>query len=156
VCIGLRQFPPAGLLVINSVPLHNPHNPREREREKGVEDCLMQNARGIVPLCLYPLLGCHSHLFPLPSSLCALNQFMLFEHFYLVFQPLCSLASVMASFFFNFFFFYSHMCTMFGSFLPLSPLPPPLLPTLSLSPLTPSLPGRNYFALISNFVEERV
>jgi hypothetical protein len=29
-------------------------------------------------------------------------------------------------------------------------------PAPSLSPLLPSLPGRNYFALISNFVEERV
>jgi hypothetical protein len=40
---------------------------------------------------------------------------------------------------------------------------PPLPPTLTLTPLTPSLippytslPSRNYFALISNFVEERV
>jgi hypothetical protein len=40
---------------------------------------------------------------------------------------------------------------MFGSFLPSSPTP-------SLTPLslTPSIPGRNYFALISNFVVERV
>jgi hypothetical protein len=37
---------------------------------------------------------------------------------------------------------------MFGSFLPL-PLPSPFPPY-------PSLPGRNYFALISNFVVERV
>jgi hypothetical protein len=37
-----------------------------------------------------------------------------------------------------------------------SPPPPPvpLLPLLL--PPTPSLPGRNYFALISNFVEGRV
>jgi hypothetical protein len=44
--------------------------------------------------------------------------------------------------------FYSYVHTTFGSFLPPSP-------TLSLS-LSPPLPGRNYFALISNFVEERV
>jgi hypothetical protein len=57
-------------------------------------------------------------------------------------------------FIFFFIFFYSYVHTMFGSFLP--PSPHPLLAhTLSLSP-TPSLPGRNYFALISNFVEERV
>jgi hypothetical protein len=46
---------------------------------------------------------------------------------------------------------------MFGSFLP--PLHTSSLtthPALSLSPPTPSIPGRNYFALISNFVEERV
>jgi hypothetical protein len=35
--------------------------------------------------------------------------------------------------------------------------PPPLPPTPSPpSPPTPSIPGRNYFALISNFVVERV
>jgi hypothetical protein len=48
--------------------------------------------------------------------------------------------------------------TMFGSFLPLLP-PPPFSPAptaSSLTPSYPSLPGRNYFALISNFVEERV
>jgi hypothetical protein len=45
---------------------------------------------------------------------------------------------------------------MFGSFLPpsLHPLSFPTTPFLSLP--TPSLPGRNYFALISSFVEERV
>jgi hypothetical protein len=55
----------------------------------------------------------------------------------------------------HFFFFYSYVHTMLGSFLP--PSPPPL--TISPpppSPPTPSIPGRNYFALISNFVEERV
>jgi hypothetical protein len=41
------------------------------------------------------------------------------------------------------------MHAMFGSFLPLPPTPSFFSPT-------PSLPGRNYFALISNFVEERV
>jgi hypothetical protein len=47
------------------------------------------------------------------------------------------------------FSFYSYVHTMFGSFLPPSPL---LLPPSHPS----SLPSRNYFALISNFVEERV
>jgi hypothetical protein len=50
------------------------------------------------------------------------------------------------------FFFYSYVHTMLGSFLP-ALLPPTLPPP---SPPTPSLPGRNYFALISNFVVERV
>jgi hypothetical protein len=50
------------------------------------------------------------------------------------------------------FFFYSYVHTMFGSF---TTLPPPLPPT------PPSPPNsldahRNYFALISNFVVERV
>jgi hypothetical protein len=54
----------------------------------------------------------------------------------------------------SFFYYYSYMHTMFGSFL--SPFTPPFPPALSLSPSTPSLPGRNYFALISNFVEKRV
>jgi hypothetical protein len=49
----------------------------------------------------------------------------------------------------KFFFFYLYVHTMFGSFLPPSPHP------LTYPP-TPSLPGRNYFALVSNFVEERV
>jgi hypothetical protein len=39
-------------------------------------------------------------------------------------------------------------------------IPPPPLPYHPLRPLplptTPSIPSRNYFALISNFVEERV
>jgi hypothetical protein len=70
----------------------------------------------------------------------------------------------MFSFFFlenSFFFFYSYVHTMFGSFLPPSPCPfpypHPLLPLLlPLTPPYPSLPGRNYFALISNFVEESI
>jgi hypothetical protein len=46
---------------------------------------------------------------------------------------------------------------MLGSFLPHNASPSFTTHTaLSLSPLTPSIPGRNYFALISNFVEERV
>jgi hypothetical protein len=52
-------------------------------------------------------------------------------------------------------FFYSYMHTMFGSFFPLPNTPsisPHLLPLLP----TPLLPGRNCFALVSNFVEERV
>jgi hypothetical protein len=54
-----------------------------------------------------------------------------------------------------FYFFYSYVHTMFESFLP---PPPHLLPFHRLLPLlpTPLLPSRNYFALISNFVEERV
>jgi hypothetical protein len=58
-------------------------------------------------------------------------------------------------FFFNFYFI--HMCIQcLGPFSPL-PTAPSLNPPSSLpySPY-PSLSGRNYFALISNFVEERV
>jgi hypothetical protein len=54
-------------------------------------------------------------------------------------------------------FYYSYVHTMLGSFLP--PAPTPSLTTHSapsLSPPTPSITGRNYFALISNSVEERV
>jgi hypothetical protein len=54
------------------------------------------------------------------------------------------------------FYFYSYVHTMFGSFLPPSPPPPPLCPHPIPLPPTPSLPGRNYFVLISNFVDERV
>jgi hypothetical protein len=60
--------------------------------------------------------------------------------------------------FINFFYcFIIHMCMQcLGHFSPLHP-PPPLDPLHPLSlPPTPSIPGRNYFALISNFVEERV
>jgi hypothetical protein len=52
-----------------------------------------------------------------------------------------------------FFISFIHMCIQcLGHF---SPLPPTasLSPVPSLSPPTPSLPGRNYFALTSNFVE---
>jgi hypothetical protein len=53
-------------------------------------------------------------------------------------------------------FYYSYVHTRLGSFLPPAP-PPPLPPSPPpLSPPTPSIPGRNYFALISNFVVERV
>jgi hypothetical protein len=49
------------------------------------------------------------------------------------------------------FFIYSYVNTMLGSFLPL-----PSLLSLPTSRPTPSLPGRNCSALISNFVEERI
>jgi hypothetical protein len=46
------------------------------------------------------------------------------------------------------------MCTQgLGHFSPLPP-PPPLPPTPPTPSLPPSIPSRNYFALISNFVEE--
>jgi hypothetical protein len=56
-----------------------------------------------------------------------------------------------------FLFIYSYVHTLFGSFLlpPTHPLPYHPLRPLPL-PHTPSIPSRNYFALISNFVEERV
>jgi hypothetical protein len=62
------------------------------------------------------------------------------------------------SFFLSFFYcFIIHMCIQgLGHFSPLPP-PPPLPPTPPLPlPPTHSIPGRNYFALISNFVVERV
>jgi hypothetical protein len=58
-------------------------------------------------------------------------------------------------FFLSFFFYYSYVHTRIGSFLPTAPTPSLTThsaPSLSL----PSIPSRNYFALISNFVEERV
>jgi hypothetical protein len=59
------------------------------------------------------------------------------------------------SFFFSFFFYYSYVHTRLGSFLP--PAPTPSLTTHSAPSLsTPSIPSRNYFALISIFVVERV
>jgi hypothetical protein len=56
-----------------------------------------------------------------------------------------------------FYCFIVHMCTQgLGHFSPLPP-PPPLPPTPPPpSPPHPSIPSRNYFALISNFVVERV
>jgi hypothetical protein len=54
-------------------------------------------------------------------------------------------------------FFFIHMCIQgLGQVSPLPPAPPwpPTPPPLS--PPIPSIPSRNYFALISNFVEERV
>jgi hypothetical protein len=54
-----------------------------------------------------------------------------------------------------FFFFYSYVHTRLGSFLP--PAPTPSLTTHSAPSLSPpSIPSRNYFGLISNFVVERV
>jgi hypothetical protein len=52
-----------------------------------------------------------------------------------------------------FYFSFIHMCIQCLSHF--SPLPPPP-PTPSLSPPTPLLPGRNYFALISDFVKESI
>jgi hypothetical protein len=58
-------------------------------------------------------------------------------------------------FVFSFFFYYSYVHTRLGSFLP--PAPTPSLTTHSAPSLSPpSIPSRNYFALISNFVVERV
>jgi hypothetical protein len=56
------------------------------------------------------------------------------------------------------FIYYSYVHTMLGSFLPPAPTPTHkthTAPSLTTDPTT-SIPGRNYFALISNFVEERV
>jgi hypothetical protein len=56
--------------------------------------------------------------------------------------------------FFLFYYIHRHIQCL-GHFSPLPPTPsltPPLPPLLP----NPSLPGRNYSALISNFVEERV
>jgi hypothetical protein len=53
-------------------------------------------------------------------------------------------------------FYFIHMCIQclrhFSTLPPPSPLPPRPLPL----PPTPLIPGRNYFALICNFVVERV
>jgi hypothetical protein len=59
--------------------------------------------------------------------------------------------------FFLLLFYYSYMHTRLGSFLPPCPHPLPYHPLCPLRLLsTLSIPGGNYFALISNFVEERV
>jgi hypothetical protein len=59
--------------------------------------------------------------------------------------------------FFFILFYYSYVHTMLGSFLPPCPHPLPYHPLRPLPlPPTPSILGRNYFALISNFVVERV
>jgi hypothetical protein len=59
--------------------------------------------------------------------------------------------------FYLFIFSFSHMCIQcLGHFSPFPPAPSFTYPTPSLSPPTPLLPGRNYFALMSNFVEEKV
>jgi hypothetical protein len=58
--------------------------------------------------------------------------------------------------FFLILFYYSYVHTRLGSFLP--PASTPSLTTHSIPSLSPnpSIPHRNYFALISNFVVERV
>jgi hypothetical protein len=50
-------------------------------------------------------------------------------------------------------FYYSYVHTRLGSFLP--PAPTPSLTTHFAPSLSPPIPSRNYFALISNFVVER-
>jgi hypothetical protein len=57
-------------------------------------------------------------------------------------------------YFFSFFFYYSYVHTRLGSFLP--PAPTRSLTTHFTPPTPPPIPSRNYFALISNFVVERV
>jgi hypothetical protein len=65
---------------------------------------------------------------------------------------------ILVSSFFSFFFYYSYVCAYKAWFI--SPPCPHSLPYHPLHPLplppTPSIPSRNYFALISNFVVERV
>jgi hypothetical protein len=68
---------------------------------------------------------------------------------------LCNCGIVCSILFFSFFFYYSYVHTRLGSFLP--PATTPSLTTHSTpSRSPPSIPRRNYFALISNFVVERV
>jgi hypothetical protein len=54
------------------------------------------------------------------------------------------------------FIYFIHLCNNVWVISPPLTPTPSLTPTLSLSLTTPSLPGRNYFALISNFVGKRV
>jgi hypothetical protein len=70
---------------------------------------------------------------------------------------LCSTFLPFLLLFFYFYCFIFHMCIQcLGHFSPLAP-PHPLPPTPPPpSSPTPSIPGRNYFALISNFVEEHI
>jgi hypothetical protein len=63
---------------------------------------------------------------------------------------------VLIFFFLLFYYSYEHTNIRLGSFLPLAPNPSLTThSTLSLSP-QPLNTQQNYFALISNFVEERV
>jgi hypothetical protein len=55
-----------------------------------------------------------------------------------------------------FFFSFIHMCIQCLGHFSLLPPSPSLPPIPSLSPLPSLLPDRNYFALISDFVEKRV
>jgi hypothetical protein len=53
-------------------------------------------------------------------------------------------------------FYYSYVHTRLESFLPHAPTPSLTTHSTPPSPPTPSIYSRNYFALISNFVEERI
>jgi hypothetical protein len=66
----------------------------------------------------------------------------------LIHSYICIFLGVEVFLFFIFYFIHMYIQCL-GNFSPLPPTP-------SLSPPTAYLPGRNYFALISNFVEERV
>jgi hypothetical protein len=82
------------------------------------------------------------------------NYFVLGLRVVRVFHPLIIPQMI---YFLKKFFYYSYMHTRLGSFLPTAPTPSLTTHSaLSLFPPTPSIPGRNYFALISNFIEERV
>jgi hypothetical protein len=72
-------------------------------------------------------------------------------HFYKLLKLLlCFFPHLVISFVFFFNFYFNYMCIQcLGHFFPIPPNP-------FVPPPTPSIPGRNYFALISNFVEERV
>jgi hypothetical protein len=62
------------------------------------------------------------------------------KYMFIIFSPVCH---VPFNFFLFFLFIYSHVHTLFGSFLPLPPFPPP------------SVSGWSHSALVTDFVEEK-
>jgi hypothetical protein len=100
--------------------------------------------------CLIPDFNGNTFSFSPLSMMLTIGSYMVF----IVLRHDPSIPSFIRAFFL--FLLYSYVHAMFGSFLPPSPAPSltPCNPSPTLP--NPSLPGRNYFAFIFSFVEERV
>jgi hypothetical protein len=98
-----------------------------------------------------------SHLLKAPPHFFLSNLLPVYLFFNCFIICMCSAPKCFNHFTLFFYCFVIHTCIQgLGHFSPLPP-PPPLPPTPPLPlPPTPSIPSRNYFALISNFVVERV